>query len=75
MFGEGFGDIALGYMGSLTVLNLTKETTVRREDLKTKVGWSAFEGMTLPGAVEAVFIGGMKYQLLNRHTHVWRFFI
>jgi hypothetical protein len=34
---------------------------VRREDLKTKVGWSALAGMTLPGAVEAVFIGGTKH--------------
>ena len=60
-FGKGFGEIAKGFMGSLTVLNTKTTTTVRREDLKTKVGWSALEGMTLPGAVEAVFIRGKKY--------------
>lgn len=59
-FGKGFGTIEKGYMGSLTVLNTERETTVRREDLKTNVRWSPLEGMTLPGSVEAVFIGGKK---------------
>lgn len=59
-FGKGFGCIAKGYMGSLTVLNYKKSTTVTRENLQTKVGWSPLEGMTLPGALEAVFIGGVK---------------
>jgi dihydroorotase-like cyclic amidohydrolase len=59
-FGKGFGEIKKGFVGSLTVLNLKKKTLVRREDLKTKVGWSALEGRTMPGAVEAVFVGGRK---------------
>ncbi len=59
-FGKGFGDIAPGFMGSLTVLNLEKTTTVDRKDLKTKVGWSPFEGRTFPGAVGAVFVGGKR---------------
>ncbi len=58
-FGKGFGEIRPNFMGSLTVLNTEKETLVRREDLKTNVRWSALEGMTLPGAVEAVFTGGV----------------
>jgi dihydroorotase len=60
-FGKGFGDIAVGFLGSLTVLNMKTTTTVDRKDLKTKVGWSAFEGLTFSGAVEAVFIGGNKF--------------
>ena len=59
-FGKGFGEIEKGFMGSLTVLNTKKTTKVRREDLKTKCGWSALEGRTLPGAVEAVFVGGKR---------------
>lgn len=59
-FGKGFGEIKKGFMGSLTVVNTKKETLVRREDLKTKVGWSPLEDRTLPGAIEAVFIGGEK---------------
>ena len=53
-----FGRIEAGYVASLTVLNLKKPTTIRREDLKTKCGWSPFEGVTFPGSVEAVFLDG-----------------
>ena len=60
-FGEGFGDIAPGYMGSLTVLNTERGTMVNRENLKTKVGWSPLEGWELPGSIEAVFIGGERH--------------
>lgn len=59
-FGKGFGDIKKGFMGSLTVLNTKKTTKVRRQDLKTKCGWSALEGREMPGAIEAVFIGGVR---------------
>lgn len=60
-FGKGFGELKKGFMGSLTVLNIKKETIVLRKDLRTKVGWSALEGRTMPGAVEAVFIRGKRY--------------
>jgi len=53
-----FGRIAPGYAASLTVLNLKKPTTIHRNDLKTKCGWSPFEGVTFPGSVEAVFLDG-----------------
>ncbi len=59
-FGKGFGEIKKGFMGSLTVLNIKATTRVTRSSLKTKVGWSALEGRTMPGKVEAVFIGGVK---------------
>jgi dihydroorotase len=56
---EKFGRLLPGYVGSLTVLNLRKPTTVRREDLRTQCGWSPFEGVTFPGSVEAVFVRGV----------------
>jgi dihydroorotase len=59
-FGRGFGEIKKGFVGSLTVLNLSRQTVVQREDLKTKVGWSPLEGRTMPGALEAVFLRGKK---------------
>lgn len=55
-----FGRIEPGYTASLTVLNMKKPCTVKKEDLKTKCGWSPFEGVTFPGSVEAVFIDGQK---------------
>ncbi len=57
---EKFGRLLPGYVGSLTVLDLRRPTTVRREDLRTRCGWSPFEGITFPGCVAAVFIGGEK---------------
>jgi dihydroorotase len=56
---EKLGRLQPGYIGSLTVLDLSKPTTVRREDLKTKCGWSPFEGTTFPGSVAAVFVRGV----------------
>ncbi len=55
---EKFGRLLPGHVGSLTVLNLKQPTTVRREDLRTKCGWSPFEGVTFPGRVEAVCVRG-----------------
>ncbi|MBI3861558.1 MAG: amidohydrolase family protein [Planctomycetia bacterium] len=53
-----FGRIEPGCAASLTVLNLSRPVTIRRENLFTKCGWSPFEGVTFPGSVEAVFVNG-----------------
>jgi dihydroorotase len=55
-----FGRIEPGYTASLTVLNLSRPVTIRREDLFTKCGWSPFEGVAFPGSVEAVFVNGQR---------------
>ncbi len=63
---EKWGRLLPGYVGSLTVLDVRKPTTVRREDLKTKCGWSPFEGMTFPGSVAAVFVRGHQLPQARR---------
>ena len=55
-----FGRIAPGYTANLTVLNLARPVTITRESLKTKCGWSPFEGVTFPGSVEALFLNGVR---------------
>lgn len=55
-----FGKLEPGYTASLTVLNMKRPVTIQREDLKTKCGWSPFEGITFPGSIEAVFIDGQQ---------------
>jgi dihydroorotase len=55
-----FGRIEPGCVASLTVLNLARPVTIRREELFTKCGWSPFEGVTFPGSVEAVFLDGVR---------------
>ncbi|HEV3301927.1 MAG TPA: amidohydrolase family protein [Planctomycetaceae bacterium] len=58
--GLRFGRIEPGYTASLTVLNLSRPTKITRENLRTKCGWSPFEGLTFPGSVEAVFVRGKR---------------
>jgi dihydroorotase len=58
-----FGRIEPGYTASLTVLNLSRPTKITREHLKTKCGWSPFEGLTFPGSVESVFVRGEQIGL------------
>ena len=55
-----FGRIEPGSTASLTVLNLKRPITIERDQLKTKCGWSPFDGVTFPGSVEAVFVDGKK---------------
>lgn len=58
--GLGLGFLEPGYMANFTVLNLKRPLTITREHLKTKVKHSPFLGVTFPGQVEALFIGGQK---------------
>ena len=60
-FGKGFGMIQPGYAGSLTILNPDAPSIIRRENLKTKCGWSPFEGYTLPGRVTYTILKGKVY--------------
>ena len=59
-FGLGLGFLESGYRANFTVLNLKKPVTISKENLKTKVCHSPFEGVTFPGSVEQVYIAGVK---------------
>jgi dihydroorotase len=48
-FGKGYGLIEAGYVGSLTILQPNAPVLVERSSMKTKCGWSPFEGYTFPG--------------------------
>jgi len=56
--GKGFGLIEPGYTGSLTILDPHKPWTVQRSDIKSKCGWSPFEGHTFPGSVRYTVLSG-----------------
>jgi dihydroorotase len=60
---EKWGRPLPGYVGSLTVLDLKRPTRVLREHLRTKCGWSPFEGVSFPGSVAAVFARGKQIQI------------
>jgi dihydroorotase len=60
-FGKGYGLIEPGYVGSLTILDPDAPFVVRREEMKTKCGWSPFEGYTMPGRVTYTVLQGRVY--------------
>jgi len=52
------GRIAQGMEGSLTLVDLKKEWTVKREELFTKCRWSPWDGKKLKGQVHSVIYKG-----------------
>ena len=52
------GYIREGYMADLVIVNLDKPTTVTKENLFYKCGWSPLEGFVFPSAITHTFING-----------------
>jgi dihydroorotase len=52
------GYIKEGYWADLVLLDLEKNTEIRKENILYKCGWSPLEGKTLPGFVETTIISG-----------------
>ncbi len=59
-FGNGFGEIQVGYSASFTLLNLKTPFLFQKENIKSKSAWSPFEGFTFPGSLEALYFHGNK---------------
>jgi len=58
LYGLETGKVKSGYSADLVVFDKDKEFTVRNEDQFSKCGWSPYEGETLKGSIETVFVGG-----------------
>ncbi len=56
-----YGKIEEGYVGSLTIRDITGEKVIERSHLKTKCGWSPFEGLEFPGRQVMTVIKGRVY--------------
>lgn len=52
------GYIREGYYGDLVIVDLNEGTTVSKENLLFKCGWSPFEGFTFPALVTHTFVSG-----------------
>ncbi len=52
------GFIKEGYHADLTLVDLMQETTVSKENILFKCGWSPFEGHTFPAAVTHTIVSG-----------------
>ena len=58
-----YGKIEKGYAGSLTVLDMNHPIKIVKSMLKTKCGWSPFEGFQFPGKVAYTIIKGKVYKV------------
>lgn len=58
IYGLDRGRIAAGQKADLVVFEYDKEFTVKAEDLYSKCGWSPYEGETLNGQIDKVYING-----------------
>ena len=52
------GYIREGYFADLVIVDLNKKTTVTKESLLSKCGWSPLEGETFPAAITHTFVNG-----------------
>jgi len=52
------GYLREGYFADLVIVDLNKATTISKENILYKCGWSPFEGQTFPAAITHTFING-----------------
>ena len=52
------GYIREGYFADLVVADLQKSTTVSKDNILYKCGWSPLEGFTFPASIEKTFVNG-----------------
>jgi dihydroorotase len=52
------GYIREGYFADLVIVDLNQSTTVSKENILYKCGWSPLEGETLPAAITHTFVNG-----------------
>ena len=52
------GYIREGYYADLVMVDLNNSTTVKKENLFYKCGWSPLEGVTFPASIERTFVNG-----------------
>ncbi len=58
-----YGQIASGFVGSLSIIDMNEPITITKDVLKTKAQWSPFEGLTFSGSVAMTVIKGKVYKI------------
>jgi len=52
------GFIREGYFADLVMVDLNKQTTISKENILYKCGWSPLEGFTAPASINTTFVNG-----------------
>ncbi|MEO6906247.1 MAG: dihydroorotase [Ginsengibacter sp.] len=66
------GYIREGYFADLVIVDLNKTSTVKKENLLYKCGWSPLEGFTFPAEITHTFINGnCVFQKDNQANILW----
>ena len=60
LYGLNCGKIKKGYDADLVVFDYSSEFTVEQKDQKSKCGWTPYDGMTLRGVIDSVYVNGQK---------------
>ncbi len=60
LYGLKRGKIQTGYAADIVIFDINGTTDVRNEDQYSKCGWTPYEGASLKGRIETVFVNGMK---------------
>ena len=55
---ENRGYLREGFFADLVLVDLNKKTTVTKENILYKCGWSPFEGTTFDASIEKTFVNG-----------------
>ncbi|MEO6136964.1 MAG: dihydroorotase [Ginsengibacter sp.] len=64
------GYIREGYFADLVMADLNRSTTVSKENILYKCGWSPLDGTIFPAQIEQTFINGHRVFLQNENGHI-----
>ncbi len=67
---ENRGYIREGYFADLVLVDLNKKTSVTKENILYKCGWSPLEGTIFPAAIEQTFVNGKCVYKMDDYGNV-----